>query len=622
MKNKKRKIHITGTTLRDAHQSLLATRLRTADMLPIAEKIDKAGYWSVEMWGGATFDSSMRYLKEDPWERIRLLKGHMPNTPFQMLLRGQNLVGYRHYSDDIVEKFVERAVENGINIFRIFDALNDFRNIKTAVKATLKNGGKVEGTICYTISPVHNNRLFVDMGRRLEDMGCDTICIKDMAGLLSPYDAFDLISELKQSLSTPLHLHTHDTSGMSVATYVKAVEAGIDIVDTAVSSLASGTSQPPVETFTNIMNCSSKYYVDLNQELISEISDYFREIRKKYKLFESEYTGVDPAVLIYQIPGGMTSNLASQLSEQQALDKMKEVLREVPKVRKEFGYPPLVTPMSQIVGTQAALNVVTGERYKVITTETRNYLKGLYGKPPAPIDEAIRKKAIGDEEFIERRPADLLEPELEKLTSEVGDKARNIDDILLYALFPKVAIDFFDARAKGIPSEDLSAQVRGTVPEIKDEAAISHLAPSEFNLKLHGETYHVKVGGMGHPGEGGRPFFIYVDDLLQEVLVESLVEVVPSISGVIDARATGHSIRPKAKEVGDVTTPMPGTVVRIKVAAGDEVEAGDTVLIVEAMKMENEVHTPISGVVEKIYVSEGDNVNPDEVLVQIRDIQG
>jgi len=622
VKNKKRKIHITDTTLRDAHQSLLATRLRTADMLPIAEKIDKAGYWSVEMWGGATFDSSMRYLKEDPWERIRLLKGHMPGTPFQMLLRGQNLVGYRHYSDDIVEKFVERAVENGINIFRIFDALNDFRNIKTAVKATLKNGGKVEGTICYTISPVHNISLFVDMGKRLEDMGCDTICIKDMAGLLSPYDAFDLISELKKSLSTPLHLHTHDTSGMSVATYVKAVEAGIDIVDTAVSALASGTSQPPVETFINIMNCSSKYYTDLNMDIISDISDYFRVIRKNYKLFESEYTGVDPAVLIYQIPGGMTSNLASQLSEQQALDKMKDVLKEVPIVRKEFGYPPLVTPMSQIVGTQAALNVVTGERYKVITTETRNYLKGLYGRPPAPIDEAVRKKAIGDEEFIERRPADLLEPELEKLTSEVGDKARNIDDILLYALFPKVALDFFEARAKGILPEEMAAQERGTVPEIKDEATISHLAPSEFNLKLHGETYHVKVGGMGHPGEGGRPFFIYVDDLLQEVLVESLVEVVPSISGVIDARSTGHSIRPKAKEVGDVTAPMPGSVVRIMVKIGEKVEAGDTVLIVEAMKMENEVHTPITGVVEKIYVSEGDNVNPDEVLVQVRDITG
>jgi len=588
-------------------------------MLPIAKKIDEVGYWSVEMWGGATFDSSMRYLKEDPWERIRLLKEQMPRTPFQMLLRGQNLVGYRHYSDDIVEKFVERAIANGIQVLRIFDALNDFRNIKTAVKATLKNGGKVEGTICYTISPVHNNDIFVDMGKKLEDMGCDTICVKDMAGLLSPYDAFDLISSLKQSVSLSIHLHTHDTSGMSLATYVKAVEAGIDIVDTAVSSMSSGTSQPPVEPFLNILNRSSKYITDLNLELISEIAEYFREVRKKYKVFESEFTGVDPAVLIYQIPGGMISNLASQLNEQQALGKMKDVLQEVPHVRKEFGYPPLVTPMSQIVGTQAALNIVTGERYKVITTETKNYFKGLYGKPPAPIDEDIRKKVIGDEEFIEKRPADLLEPELEKITAEVGEKAKNIDDILLYALFPKVALDFFDAREKGVKPGELVVNGSNAVSEVTEEAALSHLAPSEFNIKLHGEKYHVKIGGMGHPSEGGRPFFIYVDDQLEEVLVESLVEVVPSVSGIIDARATGHSIRPKAREAGDVTTPMPGTVVKIKIRVGDKVEAGDTVLIVEAMKMENEVHTPISGVVEKIFVSEGDSVNPDEVLVVIRE---
>ena len=618
MKAKRRKLLITDTTLRDAHQSLLATRLKTADMLPIAGKIDQVGYWSVEMWGGATFDSSMRYLKEDPWERIRLLKGHMPKTPFQMLLRGQNLVGYRHYSDDVVEKFVERAVANGIQILRIFDALNDLRNIKTAVKATLKNGGKVEGTICYTISPVHNNEIFVDMGKRLEDMGCDTICIKDMAGLLSPYDAFELISRLKESVSPQIHLHTHDTSGMSVATYVKAVEAGIDIVDTAISSLASGTSQPPVETLMNILNRSPKYAVDLNMDLISEIADYFREVRRKYKLFESEYTGIDPAVVIYQIPGGMISNLASQLNEQKALEKMKEVLKEVPQVRKEFGYPPLVTPMSQIVGTQAALNVVTGERYKVITTETRNYFKGLYGKPPAPIDEEVRKKVIGDEEFIEKRPADLLEPEMERLTAEIGDRAKGVEDVLLYALFPKVALDFFEAREKGIKPEDVLAKKDGSVPEIGEEATISHLAPSEFNIKLHGETYHVKIGGMGHPGEGGRPYFIYVDDQLEEILVDSLVEVVPSVSGVIDVKSTGHSIRPKAAEEGDVTTPMPGAVVKIKVKIGDRVEAGDTVLIVEAMKMENEVHTPVSGVIEKIYVAEGDSVNPDEVLVVVR----
>lgn len=614
----RRLVHVTDTTLRDAHQSLLATRLLTDDMLPVAEKIDQVGYWSVEMWGGATFDSSMRYLKEDPWKRIRLLKKYMPRTPFQMLLRGQNLVGYRHYPDDVVEKFIERAIANGIQIIRIFDALNDFRNIKCAVKATLKNGGKVEGTICYTISPVHNNQIFVDLGKRLEDMGCDTICVKDMAGLLSPYDTFELISWLKESVTIPIHLHTHDTSGMSVATYVKAVEAGVDILDTAVSSFASGTSQPPVETIANIINRSEAYRVDLNLELVAEIAEYFRNIRGKYNAFESEFTGVDPAVLSYQIPGGMISNLASQLNEQQALEKMKEVLDEVPRVRKEFGYPPLVTPMSQIVGTQAALNVVTGERYKIITTETKNYFKGLYGKPPAPVDMEVREKVIGDEEFMERRPADLLKPELARLKEELGNKAKSIEDVLSYALFPQVALDFFEAREKGVRPEDVLNNGTGTIPEIKEEATITHLAPSEFNIKLHGETYHVKVGGMGHPGEGGRPYFIYVDDQLEEVIVESLVEVVPSVSGVIDARATGHSIRPKAREEGDVTTPMPGTVVKVKVNKGDKVEAGDTVLVIEAMKMENEIHTPISGTVKKIYVSEGDNVNPDEVLLVVR----
>ncbi|MBI5197449.1 MAG: pyruvate carboxylase subunit B, partial [Nitrospirae bacterium] len=352
---------------------------------------------------------------------------------------------------------------------------------------------------------------------------------------------------------------------------------------------------------------------------LADIADYFREIRKKYHDFESEHTSVDPNVLIYQIPGGMTSNLASQLREQKALDKMRQVLEEVPRVRKEFGYPPLVTPTSQIVGTQAALNVITGERYKVITTETRNYLKGLYGRTPAPIDPEVQKKAIGEEDIIERRPADLLDPEIEKLTEELGGKAKNgVDDVLLYALFPKVALEFFEYREKGIQVEPPPPALEETPEEDDHETRVPHLAPSEFTVKIHGETYHIKIGGMGHPGEGGRPFFIYVDDQLEEVLVESLVEVVPSTSGVIEAGATGHSTLPKAKEDGDVTTPMPGTVVKIKIKVGDRVEAGGTVLIVEAMKMENEVHSSISGEVKAIYVSEGDSVNPDEVLVVVR----
>ena len=614
LKSEKR-VMIMDTTLRDAHQSLLATRLKTKDMLPIAEKIDKIGYWSVEMWGGATFDSALRFLREDPWERIRLLKKAMPNTPFQMLLRGQNIVGYRHYADDVVERFVERSIANGIDVVRIFDALNDFRNMKTAIKATLKYGGKAEAAFCYTISPVHNNDLFVDMAKRLEDMGADTICIKDMAGLLSPYNAFELVGKLKKAVKLPIHLHTHDTSGMATATYLKAIEAGVDIVDCAISSLASGTSQPPTETLVNTLR-DTKYDTGLDIKFLAEIASYFRDVRAKYSKFESKYTGVDPDVLVYQIPGGMTSNLASQLNEQKALQRMPEVLAEVPRVREDFGYPPLVTPSSQIVGTQATLNVLTGERYKVITSETKNYLKGLYGKPAAPINEEVRKKAIGDEEFIDCRPADLIEPELEKMKAEVGDKAKDIDDLLLYALFPKVALEFFDLREKGmLQMEEAAVEEK---KEGKAADAPPHLAPSEFNIKVHGETYHVKVGGMGHKGEGGRPYFLYVDNQLEEVILESLVEVVPSTVGQIDEKVGGHSRRPKASHEGDVTTAMPGTVVGIKVKVGDKVKAGDTVVIVEAMKMENEIHTPIDGEVKEIFVSNGDSVNPDEALIAVR----
>ena len=602
------------TTLRDGHQSLIATRLRTEDMLPIAPKIDQVGYSAVEMWGGATFDAAIRYLKEDPWERIRQLKKVMPRTPFQMLLRGQNLVGYRHYADDVVERFIDLAIANGINILRIFDALNDFRNLKVAIKATLKYGGKVEGTFCYTLSRFHNNDLFVELAKRLEDMGSDSICIKDMAGLLSPYTAFDLISKMKKAVSIPIHLHSHDTSAMALSTYLKAIEAGVDMIDTAVSSMASGTSQPPVETIVSILQ-GGKHDPNFDLTLLAEIADYFREVRKKYKEFESEYTGVDPNVLIYQIPGGMTSNLAMQLSEQKALHRMKEVLEEVPKVREDFGFPPLVTPTSQIVGTQATLNILTGERYKVITTETKNYLKGLYGKPPGPINEEVRKKAIGDEEPITCRPADLLEPELEKAKKELKDGNKSIEDVVTYTLFPKVALNFFLKKEEALESKIPTKEIPSG-PELPEATPL--LAPSEFHVKVHGETFHVKVGGMGHPGEGGRPYFIYIDGQLEEVMVESLLEVVPSAAGRIDSHAGGRSTRPKATHEGDVTTPMPGAVVGVKVRQGDRVKAGQTVLVVEAMKMQSEIHTPIGGIVKAIYVVEGDRANPDEVLVEVR----
>jgi oxaloacetate decarboxylase alpha subunit len=440
-------LRICDTILRDAHQSLLATRMRTDDMLPIAEKLDQVGFWSVEMWGGATFDSAMRFLNEDPWERIRKLKAKMPNTPFQMLLRGQNVVGYKHYPDDVLERFVVKAHENGIDVFRIFDALNDVRNMRKAAEFVKREGALAEMSICYTISPVHNVDTFVEMAHVLEDMGADTICIKDMAGLLSPYVAYELVGRLKSEIEVPIHLHTHYTSGMAMATVLKAVEADVDIVDTAISALAMVTSQPPTETLVRVLQESLRDTgLDLN--LLVEISNYFAEVRKKYAAFESGMKGVDVRVLQFQIPGGMLSNLVSQLREQGAEDRYAEVLEEVPRVREEMGFPPLVTPSSQIVGTQATLNVVLGERYKVIPAEIKNYVRGYYGRPPATIDPEIKKKAIGDEEAIDCRPADLIPPALKQARAEIGDLAETEEDVLRYALFPQVARPFLERRKK------------------------------------------------------------------------------------------------------------------------------------------------------------------------------
>jgi oxaloacetate decarboxylase alpha subunit len=441
-------VRICDTVLRDAHQSLLATRMRTDDMLPIAEKLDQVGFWSVEMWGGATFDSAMRFLNEDPWERIRKLKAKMPKTPFQMLLRGQNVVGYKHYPDDVLERFVVKAHENGIDVFRIFDALNDVRNMRRAMEFVKREGAVAEMTICYTISPVHNVDTFVEMAHVLEDMGADTICVKDMAGLLSPYVAYELMGRLKTEIKAPIHLHTHYTSGMAMAAVLKSVEAGVDIVDTAISALAMVTSQPPTETLVRILQESVRD-TGLELNLLAEISNYFSEVRKKYAAFESGMKGVDVRVLQFQIPGGMLSNLVSQLREQGAEDRYAEVLEEVPRVREELGFPPLVTPSSQIVGTQATLNVVLGERYKVIPAEIKNYVRGYYGRPPAPIDPEIRQKAIGDEEPIDCRPADLIQPGLEEARAGIGDLAESEEDVLSYALFPQVARPFLERRRRG-----------------------------------------------------------------------------------------------------------------------------------------------------------------------------
>ena len=441
-------VRICDTILRDAHQSLLATRMRTDDMLPIAEKLDQVGYWSVEMWGGATFDSAMRFLNEDPWQRIRSLKSKMPNTPFQMLLRGQNVVGYKHYPDDVLERFVVKAHENGIEVFRVFDALNDVRNMRRAIEFVKREGAHAQGTICYTISPVHNVDSFVEMAHVLEDMGSDTICVKDMAGLLSPYVAYELIGRLKSEISIPIQLHTHYTSGMAMAAVLKGIEAGVDIVDTAISSLAMVTSQPPTETLVRILQESPRDSgLDLN--LLAEISNYFANVRKKYAAFESGMKGVDVRVLQFQIPGGMLSNLVSQLREQGAEDRYAEVLEEVPRVREELGFPPLVTPSSQIVGTQATLNVVLGERYKVIPAEVKNYVRGYYGRPPAAIDPEIKQKAIGDEEPIDCRPADLIEPGMDQARAGIGELAQSEEDVISYALFPQVARPFLERRKNG-----------------------------------------------------------------------------------------------------------------------------------------------------------------------------
>lgn len=442
------KIKITETALRDAHQSLLATRMRTDEMLPIAEKLDQVGYYSLEMWGGATFDSSLRFLNEDPWERLRSIRKVIKNTKLQMLLRGQNILGYKHYSDDVVIEFVKKAIYNGIDIVRIFDALNDIRNLETAIKTTLEEGGHAQCALSYTTSPAHNVEYYVKKAKILQEMGADSICVKDMSGILTPYVAFELVTELKKVIKVPIQVHTHYTSGIGSMTYLKAIEAGADVVDTAISPLALGTSQPPTEPLVATLK-GTEYDTGLDLELLTEITDYFKPLRDKYLeagLINPKVLGVDANTLVYQVPGGMLSNLISQLEHQNKLDSFDEVLKEVPKVREDLGYPPLVTPTSQIVGTQAVFNVITGERYKMIPKEVKDYVKGLYGEPPVPIAEDIKKKIIGSEEEVTCRPADLIEPQLTSIKEEMKEYLEQDEDVLSYALFPQVALNFFKSR--------------------------------------------------------------------------------------------------------------------------------------------------------------------------------
>jgi pyruvate carboxylase subunit B len=497
--SKKNPVYITDVVLRDAHQSLLATRMRTEDMLPIAEKLNKVGYWSLEVWGGATFDSMMRFLNEDPWERVRLLKTAMPDTKLQMLLRGQNVVGYRNFADDVVHEFVRLAAAAGIDVFRVFDAVNDPRNLEAACAAVRENGKWVEGTISYTKSPVHSVRVFVDYADELVKMGAQSICIKDMAGLLDPKDAYELVGALKQSHPEVLvHLHCHYTSGMASMSYLKAVEAGADILDCAISSMSMGTSHPPTESMVAVFHGTDRD-TGIDIGLLKEISEYFRDVRKDYAAHESTFTAVDPAVLMWQIPGGMISNLSSQLKDMGHLEKMPEVMDEVPRVRKEFGYPPLVTPTSQIVGTQATLNVVMG-RYKMITKESKAYMQGLYGKSPAPVDPEVQKLCIGDDTPITVRPADLLEPELPKRKAELDELGLKYteEDLISYGLFPQVALEFFARRdRKERPAEERAA-VAAAVADllgVQEEAALTSAQP----VAQPGQVDPAQTGGRIQP---------------------------------------------------------------------------------------------------------------------------
>jgi pyruvate carboxylase subunit B len=596
----KRKIHITDVILRDAHQSLIATRMRTEDMLPACEWLDQAGYWSLECWGGATFDACVRFLKEDPWERLRTLRKALPNTRLQMLLRGQNLLGYRHYGDDVVEAFVAKAAENGMDVFRIFDALNDVRNLETSIKAVKKAGKHAQGTICYTVSPVHGTDAYLEQARAMADMGADSIAIKDMAGLLTPAVTAELVGKLKQTLNLPVFLHSHATSGMAPMCQWAAMEAGVDHIDTALSAFAGGTSHPPTESLVAALH-DAGLETGLNLELLDKATRHFREVRKKYHQFESAYNGVDTSVLLSQVPGGMMSNLANQLKEQGALDRIQDVFEEIPRVRKDLGYPPLVTPTSQIVGTQAVINVLAGKRYESITNEVKKYLQGWYGQAPAAVDKSLQQRAVGKEDLVEERPANLIPRELDELRKHVGDLATSEEDVLTYAMFPDQAKAYLEQRRDGT----LQPEPLEPIPTGSSSGSVS----SKFKITVHGESYDIHVTGANPSGENERRFYMTVDGVPEEIHLASLGEDGEG------ARSSGG--RATATKEGHVTTSMPGNIVDVLVKEGDEVQAGDPVLIIEAMKMETEVKATTAGKVAGVFIAKGDRVVPGEVLVEI-----
>ncbi|MDA0977805.1 MAG: sodium-extruding oxaloacetate decarboxylase subunit alpha [Proteobacteria bacterium] len=591
--SEKTPLGITEVVLRDAHQSLFATRMRIDDMLPVAEKLDDIGFWSLESWGGATFDACIRYLGEDPWERIRELKKVMPKTPQQMLFRGQNILGYRHYADDIVDKFVERAVINGIDVFRIFDAMNDPRNLECAIAAVRKQGKHAQGTLSYTVSPVHDVDTWVNMGKQLASMGADSIAIKDMAGLLKPYTAFELVSQLKKSVDIPIHMHCHATTGLSTATYLKAVEAGIDNVDTAISSMSMTYGHSPTESVVAILE-STERDTGLDIYRLEEIAAYFREVRKKYAKFEGSLRGTDSRILVAQVPGGMLTNLENQLREQHASDRMDEVLEEIPRVREDLGFIALVTPTSQIVGTQAVINVLLGERYKSIAKETEGVLKGEYGATPAPVNAELQARVLAGGEPITCRPADNLEPEFERLKAELlglekekGLKfGENIDDdVLTYALFPQVGLKFLTNRDnpdafEPAPVADADREV---APAKTESASAGTGGAGVYTVEVSGETYVVRVS------EGGD------------------IESTTPVAAPAPASAGGVGI----------TAPLAGNVFKINVVPGDRVESGDVVIVIEAMKMETEIRAASSGTVAKVLVREGDAIDAGASLVTL-----
>ncbi len=628
-------VKITETVLRDGHQSLIATRMATSDMLPILEKMDQVGFFSLEMWGGATFDVCLRYLKDDPWVRLRQIRERVKSTKLQMLLRGQNLVGYRHYPDDIVVKFIQKSRDNGIDIFRIFDALNDIRNLELSIKTAKKTGAMVEGTISYTVSPVHTIAKFISFAGELKDAGSDIICIKDMSGIITPTAAYDLINALKKEIKLPVHLHTHCTSGMAPMVYLLACEAGVDYLDTAISPFGWGTSQPPTESIVGALK-GTPFDTGLNLDTIVEISEYFQKVREKYKaILDPISERVDPKILVHQTPGGMISNLISQLKEQNAMDKYDEALKETALVRKDLGYPPLVTPTSQIVGTQAVFNVILGERYKMISNEVKDYIKGLYGRSPGPIDEALQKKAIGSETPITTRPAESIAPEWEKSLETVKALKQtdqpSDEDVLAYALFPLVAKEFWANPAVATPVSGGVAPAptgvnsggpAGAAPakDVAVPAVNTHSSKATLVLELNNKKYLVSVTPTSsdrlNVDVEGRPYEVKVSYPKGAEIEESVkTEVTTKASG---AQPSSSTLTLTEGGVTNVTVPMPGKVVNIKVKQSDKVKKGDVLFILEAMKMQNEICAPCDGGISEILIKVGDTVDNQTTLMKIK----